>query len=582
MRETVIKFRLVPVLWLWLVSGVYGIAYPVVKDTLIENLLKKVCYKEAVSEIRRRLEGPINLTVDQQLYYYNHLALIELRLRNVDSSMYFARKSLSLITMTRDSMLISEGWKAISYACNNSGKLDTALIYIQLLYKYAERHKDEKQMRNALTSIAAIQSQNKKYQEALILYRKSAGLTIKIGDSTNYGASNFNLGLTFLNLRQFDSSIFYLDKALGYAKHFQLPDQLVYIYGTLADCYLEMNNEKERKKYLLLANQEAERIGNKQFLAMGYSHLASCALRENNYSEVVAYGDKALKLLKEQPYPVLKIKIDSMMCVAYKGKGMYAQALGYLESFNNEQEKFRSIREEEMLQQLTMSLKVKEKDLTIANQQLEITGKKRKIEVLSLVLILIAMLVIGLSVYILQKREFHRQLYGKEKELDKLQADIQNWLTWKEEQTTLSDKQGENQVLPSEKMLKQDSGTAQLALFNELRDIFTTDKLYLDPELNLKMVVKLLGTNKKYLNQALSGNTDANFRSFINRYRIDEAKKIMETFVREGKEVNLADLPGLSGFNSVVSFYRAFNAVTGLTPKNYLREIIMSERKKIK
>jgi AraC-like DNA-binding protein len=113
---------------------------------------------------------------------------------------------------------------------------------------------------------------------------------------------------------------------------------------------------------------------------------------------------------------------------------------------------------------------------------------------------------------------------------------------------------------------------SQAMLFAELREAFEAQKLYLDPELNLKTVIKVLGTNKKYLYQAINENSD-NFRSFLNRYRVDEAKRIIEHKIRRKEELNLSELYVPAGFNSAVPFYRAFKLLTGLTPKNYADEV---------
>ncbi len=92
-------------------------------------------------------------------------------------------------------------------------------------------------------------------------------------------------------------------------------------------------------------------------------------------------------------------------------------------------------------------------------------------------------------------------------------------------------------------------------------------------------VIKILGTNQKYLYQAISENSESNFRSFLNRYRVDEAKRIIEQKIRMKEELNLSDIFSSAGFNSPVSFYRAFKSVTGLTPKEYATEIRIEERK---
>jgi len=47
----------------------------------------------------------------------------------------------------------------------------------------------------------------------------------------------------------------------------------------------------------------------------------------------------------------------------------------------------------------------------------------------------------------------------------------------------------------------------------------------------------------------------------------------LEARIEKGEEINMEELSTLCGFNSNVSFYRAFKSVTGLTPKEYSAEI---------
>ena len=97
-------------------------------------------------------------------------------------------------------------------------------------------------------------------------------------------------------------------------------------------------------------------------------------------------------------------------------------------------------------------------------------------------------------------------------------------------------------------------------------------KLYLDTELNVKSIISLLGTNKTYLYQAISRNTSENFRVMINRYRINEAKRIIEDGVVRSSVFDSTSIYSAAGFNSSVSFFRAFKLYTGLTPKEYANE----------
>lgn len=540
-------------------------------DTIVERLMNHFLFREACTDISQKLKATSEKEIDRQLYYYNKLSLAELRLRNIDSALAMAKISYSLIPLSNDSVLIADAWRVLSYAYNNAGDLDSALFYTQLMLGYAERKGDKQQMRNALVSMATIMNQNRQYHQALKYNRTAAVLTRIIRDTLNYALSNYNLGLTFQNLKLNDSSLFYFKHAMEAAIRTQQIDLLIYIYGAMADLYLNTGNEAERKKYLLLAKTEAEKTGNSQFLAMLASNLMQGALEKKDYTEAIKHAQEARFHLSKQPYSVLQIRVDSMSWVAYSGVGNQSKAMEFLIAFHRGKEKLVSGQQKERLDKMMLTLDVKEKDLTIANQKLEITNKKRRIEVLSLLVIIALLLTVAMFIYYLKMQSFRRQLFNKEKELDRFGADVRSWMEWRNAQKQDVGKFPEIKESPDEGF--QDDAQIQASLFTELREIFEQQKLYLDPELNLKTVIRILGTNKKYLHQAISENSDSNFRTFINRYRVDEAKRIIEQKTGVKEELNLSEIYASAGFNSPVSFYRAFKQITGLTPKEYAGEV---------
>jgi len=546
-----------------------------VTDTTVERLINRSRYEEASKLIGEKLKSTPESDIDRTLYYKNRLSIAQLRLRNIDAALKLGLEALALSKKSEDSTLVVDAWKSVSYAYNNAGKLDSALYFTRLMLAYGERNKDDKLCRNAFTSLGTILSQNKRYDEAMQFFRNAQILTMKMNDSLNFSVGNLNIGLNFLHLKNNDSCLYYLSQAAVLAKKFHQDDNLIYIYGMKADCYLVMKNYSEQKKYLLLANKIAEKIGNRQFLAMGFSNLTTGAVQRGNFREAIDYGMKALSLLREQPYPVLQMKVDSMMYFAYKESGDITKALSFLESFIIENEQVKGEKQKQELNELMLPLKVKEKDLTIANQLVEITEKRRFTQVLILIIFIFILLAVGQFIYIQRNRRFRKELYKKEKYLDREIMEIRLWMEWRHQKEKETEKQHESQkTLDDGEVSKEKPAfSSHISLFTELRDIFDSQKLYLDPELNIKSVIKILGTNQKYLYQAISENSDSNFRSFVNRYRVDEAKKIIQQKIIMKEILNLSEIYIASGFNSSVSFYRAFRAVTGLTPKDYAAEI---------
>lgn len=107
------------------------------------------------------------------------------------------------------------------------------------------------------------------------------------------------------------------------------------------------------------------------------------------------------------------------------------------------------------------------------------------------------------------------------------------------------------------------------SLYHQLHNAFNNERLYLNPELDINSIVKVLGTNKKYLYYAMNANSKDNFRNFVNRYRIEEAKRNIELKIQQKEKLNISELYLSTGFSSPVTFYRAFKSITGLTPKEY-------------
>lgn len=100
-------------------------------------------------------------------------------------------------------------------------------------------------------------------------------------------------------------------------------------------------------------------------------------------------------------------------------------------------------------------------------------------------------------------------------------------------------------------------------------DIFK-DKIFLNSNLTLYLIAEKYNLNESYLSQVFNKNSDTNFPSYINKLRIEEAKRLLvdETF----KNYDIVSIALESGFNSKYVFYTAFKKETGLTPTQYRKQ----------
>ena len=76
----------------------------------------------------------------------------------------------------------------------------------------------------------------------------------------------------------------------------------------------------------------------------------------------------------------------------------------------------------------------------------------------------------------------------------------------------------------------------------------------------------LLGTNRTYLSQVINEQTGQTFTQYVNRYRLDEAIRLL------GRPAGRHHAQGhrlRRRFSSMTTFYKVFQTNVGMSPKEY-------------
>lgn len=107
--------------------------------------------------------------------------------------------------------------------------------------------------------------------------------------------------------------------------------------------------------------------------------------------------------------------------------------------------------------------------------------------------------------------------------------------------------------------------------FNLIDNLINKNKLYLNPNLNLDNLATKTGLSVGYISQLFNKHSELNFNDFINKLRIEEAKKII--IDNDFKNYTIHAISLEVGFNSKSSFYNAFKKFTGKTPIQYKKSV---------
>ncbi|TSE04487.1 helix-turn-helix domain-containing protein [Aquimarina algiphila] len=104
-------------------------------------------------------------------------------------------------------------------------------------------------------------------------------------------------------------------------------------------------------------------------------------------------------------------------------------------------------------------------------------------------------------------------------------------------------------------------------LFNELSKLIVDTKVYLEPDISLAKLSKMIGKSTQLTSSIINQYAKRNFNDFINYYRIQEAKKFLLN--TENHKFTISSIAFDTGFSSLSSFNSAFKKFEGMTPSSY-------------
>ncbi len=115
-------------------------------------------------------------------------------------------------------------------------------------------------------------------------------------------------------------------------------------------------------------------------------------------------------------------------------------------------------------------------------------------------------------------------------------------------------------------------------LMARIEETASRPETFCDPDFSLAELAKLVGSNTRYVSQAINETKGENFRSYINRFRIREARNRLTNDARY-EHLTIQSIGESVGFRSVSNFNIAFKKMTGMTPSLY-QKMTLEEKKK--
>ena len=99
--------------------------------------------------------------------------------------------------------------------------------------------------------------------------------------------------------------------------------------------------------------------------------------------------------------------------------------------------------------------------------------------------------------------------------------------------------------------------------------VLEKDKIYKQNDINLNALAGILGTNRHNTSQIINEHFNMNFFELINKFRIDEAVKMISD--EKYSDLNIIEIAYEVGYNNKVTFNKAFKKEHSVTPTQFIK-----------
>ncbi|MBE6287688.1 MAG: AraC family transcriptional regulator [Mediterranea massiliensis] len=135
------------------------------------------------------------------------------------------------------------------------------------------------------------------------------------------------------------------------------------------------------------------------------------------------------------------------------------------------------------------------------------------------------------------------------------------------------------QIIETEKPMSNEPESPSVPLMsdNQMKEVcevasrhMSETKSYLRPDISLALFAKEVNIPQRTLSRSINGYLGCNFFEFVNRMRIEEAKRRLRELNASG--YNIDSIYTDCGFRSRSTFYMVFKKITGETPAAWLEK----------
>ncbi|MDR2449599.1 MAG: helix-turn-helix domain-containing protein [Prevotellaceae bacterium] len=484
-----------------------------------------------------------------------------------EESRYYMDKSLELATgLANDSALASVYNGLGLYAANIEMDYYRSINYFFQGIQAAKKSANERLYSILLCNISGIYYL-KKDSEGLKYALECYELGHKKRDSYLMFCGSTNAAYLYFLMKDYEKSLKYIKEAEVVAGKNNFYDKTG-AYTLHGNILMELGDDKAAIEMFTKALQYTE---DAQTSSIAYAHLsfAKALIRKSQYHEAVQLLQQGLDISIQNKNAIHISEQYEYLSKACELQHDYKNALEYYKSYHHLSDSIFNQDKERTINELRIKYDTEKHENEVKQSALVLLQKEKKLQLLFFAFILIILILGGTYALYYKKHKLYLQIVKRNQEAVKREALLNRQID------ELMHNPGKAPAGKySGSSLSDEKGTK---LYQELENLMRNEHVYRQNDLTTERLADMLHTNRTYLSQVINKYVNLTFTYYINTFRIEEAVRILSD---PDNDIPLKALSIDLGFNSMATFYTAFQASMGMSPSLYRRKVQLLKKNK--
>ena len=381
---------------------------------------------------------------------------------DMNKSLEFANKELSLATKTKREADIAQAESDIGSIYNRKSSFDTALIHYNKALVIRQKLKQDIKVAGIYTNIATVLMRQSKFEEALAINFKSLKLFEKVGDEIKQAITIGNIGNLYYELEQnkpaeqfyrkslslarktrhlmtegndlvniggikfevavqndslvnrseLDSALFYFLEAETILVQLNATYNLSAVYNNIGRIYSIKKDYQKALSFFEKGLQARIVLEDKFGIGLSYINLAETERILGNNAKNIEYLNKAAELfLNLKNYLNLK-QAYGKLAEAYELKKDYLTSLKFQQLYSSYKDSIYNEDNAKQLAEMQTKYNVEKKDLELAKNKAEIETKEKQAYIKNIIIIaiiILSILIVFTGVLFYRKKQIEQQ-----------------------------------------------------------------------------------------------------------------------------------------------------------------------------